>query len=144
MIMSNDYDCLYVAFKAIGSISMRLPFSTSLESISADSFTLKETAALQHSLRTAVAVLMNARRDYQLGEAAIEACADGVATELVRIFTAGRIKHNSPKERMRVDGYEWELMFDPGSTADELRTDEKGRVWRKLQAEADDLDDLPF
>lgn len=142
--MSNDYDCLYAAFKAMGSILMRLPFSTSLKSIYANSFSGEEEAALQHSLQTAVTTLMRSRNDYQLGEAAIEACAAGVARELVRIFIAGRLDHKPPTKRMPVDGCEWELMFDPGPTTEGLRTDEKGRVWRKLHAELDDFDDLPF
>lgn len=144
--MSNDYDYECAAFKAMGSVLVRLPFSTSLKSIYADSFTREEEAALQHSLQIAIATLMRSRNYYQLGEDAIEACAAGVACELVRIFIAGRHDRNPPKQRMHVDGYEWELMFDPGPTTNGLRTDEKGRVWRKLQHEDDefDVDAIPF
>lgn len=138
--MSNEYDD--AAFKAMGAILMLLPFRTSLNYLYADSFTEEEEVALHGALKVAVTVLMTARKDYQLGPEAIGACAAGVASELVRIFIAGRIKHKPLKQRMQVDGHEWELMFDPGLSKERLRTDEKGRVWQKLQAGFfDDSDD---
>lgn len=136
----------YGSFAAFGAILMRLPFNISLKSIYRNDFTKEEEAALTHALKIAIAYLMTSKQDYGLEEEDIGDCAAGAATELVNIFIAERIDRTPPKKRMQVDGHEWELMFDPGPLKESLRTDEKGRVWQKLQAGFfdDSDDDLPF
>jgi hypothetical protein len=89
-----------------------------------------------------VSALIRARQYYQLEDEAVEACAEGFALSLTRIVFGPRVEHQRPVQTMQVDGHTWELVFDPGSRNQHLRTDEKGRVWRMVAPEP--LDDLPF
>jgi hypothetical protein len=43
---------------------------------------------------------------------------------------------------MLADGHTWDLVFDPSTEAEKLRTDEMGRVWRQIATNP--LNDLPF
>ena len=131
------------AYEGMGSILARLPFSTSLKSVYS-SIAEEEQDALQHALQASVSALIRARHYYLLDDDAVEACAAGFALELTRIVVGSRIEHKQVPQRMHVDGSDWELVFDPGPKTDCLRTDEKGRVWRKLEAISAFDDDLPF
>lgn len=135
--MSNNIK----AQEYMGSILARLPFNTSLKSIYSKTITEEEQDALHHALQASLSALIQARQYYCLNDEAVEACAKGFAVELIRIVAAGRAEHKPPVQTMQVDGYTWELVFDPGPETEQLRTDEKGRVWR--QVEPDPLE-LPF
>jgi hypothetical protein len=136
--MSNNVK----AYEGMGSILARLPFNTSLKSIYSGAITEEETAALHHALRASVSALIRARQYYELEDDALEACADGFALALTRIFVETRLEQRRPVQTMRIDGHTWELVFDPGPKIEHLRTDEKGRVWQ--QVEPDLGNDIPF
>ena len=135
--MSNNIK----AYESMGSILARLPFATSLKSIYNKTITEEEQDALQHALQVSVSTLIQARNYYQLSDEAVEACAEGFALELTRIFAGGREEARRPVQTMQVDGHTWELVFDPGPKTEQLRTDEKGRVWQQVEL---DPQDLPF
>jgi hypothetical protein len=129
------------SYEGMGSILARLPFSTSLKSIYSNEITGEEQDALHHALTVSVSALIRARQFYEFDEDAVDACAAGFALELTRIVVGPRIKYKQEPQRMLVDGTDWELVFDPGPETDQLRTDEKGRVWRKSEFK---IDDIPF
>jgi hypothetical protein len=130
------------AYDGMGSILSRLPFVTSLKSVYSSSISEEEQDALNRALQASFSTLMRARQYYQLDDDAVEACAAGFATELTRIVIGSRQEHQQPVQTMHVDGHDWELVFDPGPRSDRLRTDESGRVWRKVVVP--DSDELPF
>jgi hypothetical protein len=130
------------AYEDMGSILARLPFNTSLKNIYSGAITEKEQDDLRHALQASVSALIRARQQYELGEEAVEACADGFARALTRIFVDARVEPWRMVKRMQVDGHTWELVFDPGPQTENLRTDEKGRVWRQVAPHFDD--ELPF
>jgi hypothetical protein len=130
------------AYEGMGSILARLPFNTSLKNIYSGAITEQEQDDLHHSLQASISALIRARQYYELEDEAVEACADGFALALTRIVVGARIEHKRPVQTMQVDGYAWELVFDPGPNTEHLRTDEKGRVWRMIAP--DPLNDLPF
>lgn len=139
--MSNNIK----AHESMGSILARLPFDTSLKSIYSSTITEEEQDALHHALQVSVSVLIKARQYYELDDEAVEGCADGFAAALTRIFVGARVAHRCPVQTMQVDGHRWELVFDPGPKTEQLRTDEKGRVWRKAESPFSDLSDgIPF
>lgn len=139
--MSNNIK----AHECMGSILAQLPFNTSLKSIYSETITEEEKDALQHALQVSVSTLIQARHDYQLSDEAVEACAEGFALELTRIVVGARLEHGHPVQTMQVDGHTWELAFDPGPKTKPLRTDEKGRVWRKVEDPfSDPSDGSPF
>ena len=127
------------AYEGMGSILARLPFSSSLKNVYGGVISEEEHDALQHALQNAAFTLMTARQYYGLGWDELEACATGFAQELTRISVSSRVEHKRSVETMLVDGHKWELVFDPGPATDDLRTDEKGRVWRKCVND-DDVD----
>lgn len=128
------------AYEGMGSILARLPFVNSLKSVYGSPVSQEEQDALTHALRHSASALIRARQYYQLGDDAVEACAAGFAAALMDIFITGRQEDQClMPQRMHVDGDDWELVFDPGPPSDRLRTDEKGRVWRKLEVMADEF-----
>jgi poly(A) polymerase Pap1 len=139
--MSNNIK----AYEGMGSILARLPFNTSLKSSYSSKITEEEQGDLHHALQASVSALIRARQYCELEDDALEACADGFALALTRIFVGARLKHRRPVQTMQVDGQTWELVFDPGPKTEHLRTDEKGRVWRKAEGPFSDLSDsIPF
>lgn len=136
--MSNNSQ----AYEGMGSILARLPFHTSLKSIYSGAVTEGEQEALRRALQAAVSLLIRSRQYYELEDDAVESCAAGFASALAQIvlFTRGGIQ--APRKTMQVDGYTWELVFDPGPKSEHWRTDEKGRVWNKVIS--DQIDDYPF
>lgn len=127
--MSNNFK----AYEGMGSILARLPFSISLENLRSNRLSDEEQYLLRDSLHSSAAILIRARQYYALEEMAIEALAEGFALELVRVFVDARVEEVRPVQTMHVDGDVWELVFDPGAEIDRQRTDEKGRVWRKVE-----------
>lgn len=134
--MSNNIK----AYEYMGSSLALLPFSISLKNVDSSVITEQERDALHHALKASVSALIRARKYYLLADDAVEALAAGFANELTHILVDSRLEHKRPVQRMEVDGNGWELVFDPGTKTDELRTDEKGRVWRKDESS----DDIPF
>jgi hypothetical protein len=133
------------AYEGMGSILARLPFNTSLKNIYSGAITEEEQDDLRHALQASVSALIRARQYYELNDDAVEACADGFALALTRIFIGSRLERRRPVQTMQVDGHGWELVFDPGPKTEHLRTDEKGRVWRRAEcSETDFIDDIPF
>ena len=132
------------AYEDMGSILARLPFINSLKTLYGSSISEEECEALGQAMRVSVSALMRARQYYQLGEDGVDGCAAGFARVLVDLFVGTRREDKPTAQRMRVDGNEWELVFDPGPRMDQLRTDEKGRVWRKVEIFAFDDVELPF
>ena len=137
--MSNNFK----AYQDMGSIIARLPFSICLENINDTNISDEGQYYLRQALHASVLTLIHARQFYQLEEGAVEACADGFAGALTRIFVGTRRENEQPSQMMQVDGDTWELVFDPGPRDDHLRTDEKGRVWRKVEVDID-FNDIPF
>lgn len=129
------------AYEDMGSILARLPFNTSLKNIYSSTIAEEEQDDLHHALRAAVSALIRARQYYKLEEDALEACAEGFARALTQIFVGARMAQSRPVQTMQVDGYTWELVFDPGPKTEHLRTDEKGRVWQQAEP---DPQDIPF
>lgn len=127
--MSNNMN----PYEGMGSILARLPFITSLKCIYSSTITEEEQDALQHALQASVSALIRARQYYGLDDEAVEACAIGFAVALTNNFVGSRLEHKRPPEMMLVDGKTWELTFDPGHKTENLRTDEKGRVWRQIE-----------
>ena len=119
-------------YERMGSILVRLPFSSSLKNIYGGPITEEEQEALNHALQTAVSMLIRARQYYELDDEAVEACARGFATQLSSTFIGPRIRHKPPAQTMEVDGNWWELVFDPGPEVDQQLMDKQGRVWRKF------------
>jgi hypothetical protein len=120
------------AYEAMGSQLALLPFMTSLGSLYENSFSEEELAALKHSLQIATASLIRARQYYRLDKESVDACAKGFANELANLYVVWRLESKPLRQTMQVDNDEWELAFDPGSNTDLMRTDEKGRVWRRV------------
>lgn len=140
--MSNNS----ITYEYMGSTLARLPFKTSLKSIDSSTITDEEKSALHHALQVTVTELMLSGTFYEINSAGVEDFAKGFAAELTRIFACGREKISCPLvQTMQVDGHQWELLFDPGPKIDHLRTDEKGRVWHKVENHFEDfVDDCPF
>lgn len=129
------------AFEGMGSILARLPFSISLENIYSSRITEDEQYALHDALQVSVSAMIHAREYYELDDEAVEACSHGFAVALTRIFVGAHVEQKRPTETKQADGHIWELVFDPGLKADDLSTDKKGRVWRKVE---NIDDDFPF
>ena len=127
------------AYEGMGSILARLPFTTSLKNIYSSTVTEEEADTLHHALQASVSMLIRARQYYTLEDEAVEACAYGFALALTRIVVGARMEHRRPVRTMQVDGYTWELVFDPGPKTEPLRTDEKGRVWRQTEPSPHEL-----
>lgn len=126
------------AYEGMGSLLARLPFNISLKNIYSSTITEEEQEHLHHALQASVSALIRARQYYELEDDAVDACADGFAQALTHIFVGARMEHKRPIQTMQVDGNTWALAFDPGPNTEHLRTDEKGRVWRKVTP------DFPF
>ncbi len=130
------------AYEGMGSLLARLPTFISIERINGRAITDEEQVRLTSALEIAVTALIRARQYYLLDDKSVRALAAGFSFELGRIIVAASREHQTPVETMQADGRTWELVVDPGTEAEPLRTDEMGRVWRHVVP--DPLDDHPF
>lgn len=132
--MSNEFK----AYELMGSILAQLPFKTALENHYSNRISDHEESILRDALRSAASTLMRARLYYKLDEEAVDACAEGFAFALTQIFVEARAVRGHPAVMGQVAGGDlWELVFVPSTEIDRQRTDSVGRVWQKLEIDAD-------
>jgi hypothetical protein len=132
--MSNNIN----AYEGMGSLLARLPTFISIARIDGHAISDEAQARLTSALKVAVTALIRSRQYYQLDDESVSALAAGFSFELGRIIVAASREHQPPVQTMRADDQTWELAFDPGTEGDPLRTDEHGRVWRKIPNASED------
>ena len=137
-IMSNQSS----AFRAIGVTLLRSRLEQILKKLNGCNMSEDEAFRIDSVLNESLLALIQLCRNHDLDEGGLDAVA-GVYSESVTynfVHAIGKIP--APKETRYEYGATWQLEFDPGPPADDLRTDEKGRVWRKI--EADPFVDIRF
>lgn len=131
----------------MGYTLARTPFYRHLLSLTRGEMSEAELEELRITLCDSVIGLIQAKANYQeqyeLDLGAVIATAKGFATALTEVI--GSIQHRPAPTPLRMHhcGAVWELVFDPTREAVATWTDEKGRVWRKVEAEFEDDREFP-